>query len=112
MKKLVALLFGLLVVATGFAAATIWEVTAVHQRNEGHYGWAYAEVGVKYDVQHPYTNYQITYRYGTGGLLVPGYTANVNKYWDPNGITVETVVKNSEGFVMEKVYASAGWPYI
>jgi len=79
-------------------------------------GWAYAEVGVKYDPTHPYTRYEITYRYGDGGLTDKGkergYHAEVNKYWDSNGITVETVVKNSGDFVMEKVYASAGWPYI
>ncbi|WP_457750474.1 hypothetical protein [Thermococcus sp.] len=116
MKKLVAVLFGLLVVASGFVAATTWAVTAVHQYHVGKYGWAYAEVGVKYDVQHPYTNYEITYRIGTGGLTDEGkrmgYTYfHYNKYPDKDSITSITVVLN-DGVAVEEDIATAGWPYI
>ncbi|CAD5244326.1 hypothetical protein [Thermococcus camini] len=52
MKKLVAILFGLLVVVTGFAAATIWNTTVVRDYSSGQYSWAYAEIGVKYDVKY------------------------------------------------------------
>lgn len=112
MKKLVAVLFGLLVVTAGFAAATQWRVTSVHQRHAGRYGWAYAEVGgVKYDVQHPYTNYEITYRYGDGGLInkLDPYSYGVYKYPDNTGITVKTVVLAPDA-PPETVVASAHWP--
>ncbi|AHL22560.1 hypothetical protein [Thermococcus nautili] len=116
MKKLVAVLFGLLVVATGLVAATTWAVTSVHKTSTGEYGWALAEVGVKYDVQHPYTNYQITYRYGNGGLTEKGkekgYTYfHYNKYPDRDSITSITVVLSGATEVEEDI-ATAGWPYI
>ena len=68
MKKLVVILFGLLVVIAGYAAATIWDTTVVKDYSKGEYGWARAEVRVKYDVNNPYTNYKITYKDGDGGL--------------------------------------------
>ncbi|MDI3474537.1 MAG: hypothetical protein PWQ79_447 [Thermococcaceae archaeon] len=110
MKKLVAVLFGLLVVAAGFAAATQWRVTSVRDSTSGKYGWAYAEVGVKYDVQHPYTNYEITYRYGDGDLInkLDPYSYGVYKYPDSTGITVKTVVLAPDA--PETVVASAHWP--
>ncbi len=118
MRKLVAVLFGLLVVTAGLAAARQWEVTSVHQRHDGEYGWAYAEVGVQYDVQRPYTHYQITYKYGNGGLndkyrrqmlLTGNPYVLVSKETDSYGITVTT--KAYYDFVnVETVIASAGWP--
>ncbi len=110
MKRLVAVLFGLLVVAAGFAAATTWAVTEVHDYTSIKYGWAYAEVGVKYDVNNPYTNYEITYRYGDGGLInkLDPYSYGVYKYPDSTGITVKTVVLAPDA--PETVVASAHWP--
>ncbi len=120
MKKLVAVLFGLLVVAAGFAAATVWEVTRVDDYSRGESGWAYAFVDVKYDVQHPYTNYEITVKDGSGGLTpeaeeVAKYSmgvpyAFVKKTRYSDGITVETRVFVTGGIVVDHVVASAGWP--
>ncbi len=117
MKKLVAVLFGLLVVAAGFAAATTWAVTEVHDYTSIKYGWAYAEVGVKYDVNNPYTNYEITYRIGTGGLTQAGKDAGyVSQHYnipDSSGIeSVTNVVNPTTGNLVEQDIASAGWPYI
>ncbi|WP_456395844.1 hypothetical protein [Thermococcus sp.] len=116
MKKLVAILFGLLVVAAGFAAATIWNTTVVRDYSSGQYGWAYAEIGVKYDVNNPYTNYEITYRIGTGGLTKAGKDAgytyfHYNKYPDKDSITSITVVLDGN-IEVETDIATAGWPYI
>ena len=119
MKRLVAVLFGLLVVAAGFAAATIWNTTVVKDYSSGQSGWAYAEVGVKYDVSNPYTNYDITYMYGDGGLTPDA--KKVSKYFgvpyawvqkkeSSNGITVTTRVVVTGPVIVEKVVASAGWP--
>ncbi|NJE04596.1 hypothetical protein E3E36_00215 [Thermococcus sp. M36] len=119
MKKLVVILFGLLVVAAGFAAATIWQTTVVRSYKVGDYGWALAEVGVKYDVSQPYTNYEIIYKYGNGGLTpnaeeIRKYTgvpyARVEKKESSNGITVTTTVYVTGLVVVDKVIASAGWP--
>ncbi|MCD6525091.1 MAG: hypothetical protein J7K48_08930 [Thermococcus sp.] len=117
MRKLVAVLFGLLVVAAGLAAATTWEVTRVDDYTSIKYGWAYAFVDVKYDVMHPYTNYEITYRGGNGGLTEEGekagYTAFNYNIPDSNGIESVTLVKNPiTNKIVEQDIASAGWPYI
>jgi hypothetical protein len=117
MKKLVALLFGLLVVAAGFAAATTWNTTVVRDYSKEKYGWAYAEVGVKYDVNNPYTNYEITYRIGKGGLTQEGKNAGYTCFHynipDSKGIESVTIVKNpATGDLVEKDIASAGWPYM
>ncbi|WP_297458486.1 hypothetical protein [Thermococcus sp.] len=107
MKKLVAILFGLLVVATGFAAATQWAVTSVRGSNSDSYGYSWTEIGVKYDVQHPYTHYSITYRRGGGGAYGGHVVTKVIIIADPHG--AETIVK-IDGY--HKVISSAGWPYI
>ncbi|BAD84510.1 hypothetical protein TK0321 [Thermococcus kodakarensis KOD1] len=114
MKKLVAVLFGLLVVTAGFAAATQWRVTSVHQRHAGRYGWAYAEVHVKYDLQHPYTNYKITHRIGRGGLTSAGRSAGyISHHYnipDRDGIeSVTNVVDPTTDNLVEQDIASAGW---
>ncbi|WP_258084310.1 hypothetical protein [Thermococcus thermotolerans] len=119
MKKLVAVLFGLLVVAAGFAAATTWVTTEVHGWREGNYGWALAVVGVKYDQQNPYTNYDILYRYGRGGLTTKGqsleyYASYYYYYPDSNSVTTVTTVRESSSspIAIEIVTATSGWPYI
>ncbi|WP_297435541.1 hypothetical protein [Thermococcus sp.] len=70
----------------------------MHDYTSIKYGWAYAEVGVKYDVSNPYTNYEITYRIGTGGLTKTGKDAGYTYFHynipDSNGIESVTIVKN------------------
>ncbi|NJE53737.1 hypothetical protein [Thermococcus sp. 21S9] len=107
MKKLVAVLFGLLVVATGLVAATTWAVTSVRRYNSDSYGYSWTEIGVKYDVQHPYLNYYITYRTGGGGAYGAHVLTGVTIIPDPNG--AETIV-TIDGY--HKVVSSAGWPYV
>jgi len=119
MRKLVAMLFGLLILATGFVAATIWQTTVVKDYSEGVYGIAVAEVGVKYDINNPYTNYEITYKTGYGGLkdeyhrqmlLTGNPYITVSKDYQSNGIIVKTYVY-FDLVRVETVVASAGWPY-
>lgn len=113
MKKLVAVLFGLLVVAAGFAAATIWQTTVVRDYNQDQYAEAYAEIGVRYDAQHPYTNYDITYRTGWGRLKAPySYPYYVFKNNLPNGVEVSVYVMIPGRSQPDVVSASATWPYI
>jgi len=107
MKKLVAVLFGLLVVATGFAAATTWAVTSVRGYNSDSYGYSWTEIGVKYDVQHPYTNYYITYRRGGGGPYGDHKVTGLRVIAEPNG--AETIV-TIDGY--HNIVSSAGWLYI
>lgn len=106
-KKIVAVLFGLLVVTAGFAAATTWAVTSVRGYNSDSYGYSWTEIGVKYDVQHPYTNYYITYRTGGGGAYPGHVVTGISIIPDPNG--AETIV-TIDGY--HKIVSSAGWPYI
>ncbi len=119
MKRLVAVLFGLLVVAAGFAAATTWVTTEVHGWNQKEYGWSLAVVGVKYDTNNPYTNYEILYRYGRGGLTDKGkergyYASYYYYYPDSNSVTTVTTVRESSSspVAIEVIMATAGWPYI
>jgi len=113
MKKLVAVLFGLLVVTAGFAAATSWQTTVVRDHNQDQYAEAYAEIGVKYDVQHPYTNYYITYRIGWGKLKAPySYPYYVFKNNLPNGVEVSVYVMVPGLPQPDVVSASATWPSI
>ncbi len=112
-KKMVAVLFGLLVVAAGFAAATQWEVTEVHQYNDDKYAEAYAEIGVEYDIMHPYTNYQITYRTGWGREKAPySYPCYVYKNNLAGGVEVTVYVMVPGLPQPDTVTASATWPYI
>jgi len=115
MKKFAAVLFGLLVVAAGLAAATQWAVTSVHQYKEGTYGWAYAEVDIKYDTVHPYTNFQVTYRGGNVGLTDKGkqmgYTTRPPQITYPDNYSVSVtciVVDPATGMEVERVTATAG----
>jgi len=114
MKKFAAVLFGLLVMAAGLAAATQWAVTSIHQYKEGTYGWAYAEVDVKYDTAHPYTNYKVTYRGGDVGLTDKGKQMGYKAYQetdkpDKSSISVTCVVVNpATNQVVETVTATAG----
>jgi hypothetical protein len=113
MKKLVAVLFGLLVVAGGFAAATIWKVTAVRDYSQDQYAEAYAEIGVSYDLQHPFTNYDITYRTGWGKIKDSySYPYYVFKNNLPNGVEVNVYVMVPGLSQPDVVSASATWPYI
>lgn len=113
MKKLVAVLFGLLVVAAGFAAATQWRVTSVRDYNSDKYAEAYAEIGVKYDMQHPYINYEITYRTGWGREKAPySYPYYVFKNNLNNGVEVTVYVMVPGLSQPDTVTASATWPYI
>jgi len=107
MKKLVAVLFGLLVVAAGFAAATQWAVTSVRGYNRDSYGYSWTEIGVKYDVQHPYTNYDITYRRGGGGAYPGHILTKLRVIAEPNGAETIVYIDGSH-----TVTSSAGWPYI
>ncbi|MCD6372966.1 MAG: hypothetical protein J7L37_05420 [Thermococcus sp.] len=93
--------------AAGFAAATTWATTSVRGYNRDSYGYSWTEVGVKYDVQHPYTNYEITYRRGGGGAYDNHKVTRITVIAEPNG--AETVV-TIDGY--HTVVSSAGWPYL
>lgn len=108
MKKLVALLFGLLVVVAGFAAATMWRVTEVKGYNEDpSHGWSMTRVGVKYDAQHPYINYDITYRLHDGGAYNGHRVAWIERHDYIDGAS--TIVHFEDEYAIQ---SSAGWPYI
>ena len=107
MKKLVAILFGLLVVATGFAAATQWAITSVRGSNSDSYGYSWTEIGVKYDVQHPYTHYSITYRRGRGGAYGGHILTRIRVIAEPNGAETIVYIDGSHTII-----SSAGWPYM